>query len=193
MDREVVCRSKVSVAILFSLLLFFMTAWLAYIRTAFSLSLFLSNLNHILPSRDLSDFWPQPKVSNAFDIHDLVHVWVYVSLCINEKSVRKQFSPLLYVMDFDIFYSYSLKINPLSWFHGPLVGYHLQCEKQSIVLCMAEEIVGVDGKKRHFGLIRSNLPFCLYRRGEIMVLFRMNFQLFCTRFHSLIWYAFEFC
>ena len=96
-------------------------------------------------------------------------------------------------MYFDIFYSNSLKINPLNWFHGPLVGYHPQSEKQRFVLCMADEIIWVDGKKRHFGLIRSNLPSCLYRRGGIMVWFRMNFQLFCTRLHFSVWYVFAFC
>ena len=110
-----------------------------------------------------------------------------------KKSENNSYPYLLHVMYFDIFYSDSLKINPLNWFHGPLVGYYPQSEKQSIVLCMAEEIIRVDGKKRHFGLIRSNLPSCLYRRGGIMVLFRMNFQLLCTRLHSSVWYVFAFC
>lgn len=46
------------------------------------------------------------------------------------------------------------------------------CTVKNVVLCMAEEIAGVDGKKSHFGLLRSNLSSCLYRRVEIMVLFR---------------------
>lgn len=79
--------------------------------------------------------------------------------------------------------SFVKKINPLNWFHDSFVGYLYSVK--SMVLCVAEEIAGVDGKERHFGLHRSIFSSCLYRRVEIMVVFRRNFQLFCTGFHSL--------
>ena len=88
-------------------------------------------------------------------------------------------------MNTDLFYTHLLKISPLNWFHDPLVGYLYSVK--SMVLCVAEEIAGVDGKERQSGLLRSTFSSCLDRRIEIMVVFRRNFQLFCTGFHPSVW------
>lgn len=113
-------------------------------------------------------------------------IWAYI-------QVKKKFTTLtLTVCDACWHFPLSfIKNKPKILVSWPISGFPVWSE--NIVLCMAEEIAEVDGKKRHFGLLRSNLPSCLYRRIEIMVLFRTNFQLFCSRVHSSIWNAFAVC
>lgn len=167
-----------------------MTVRQACIRTVLSPSLFMSHLNNVLLSGDLSDFRPYARVSNSFDIHDLGHVWVYMSLYITGKKFLTLTLPLCDALwHFLLSFIKNKPVKLVSW---PISGLSVWREK-NIVLCMAEEITGVDGKKRHFGLLSSNLSSCLYRRVGIMVLFRTNFQLFCTRFHFSVWNAFAVC
>lgn len=53
------------------------------------------------------------------------------------------------------------------WISGSISG--LPPTGWKLQLCV-EEFVRADGKKRHFTLIRSNLPACLWRKAEIMFL-----------------------
>lgn len=95
---------------------------------------------------------------------------VYVS----EEKFHKAILTLTMIVS-DMFYFCSLKMNPMSWFHNPLVAYHLQFEKHSST--RGKVIVRVDGKKRHSCLIESSVPSRLFTRVEILFSFSMPVQL----------------